>query len=225
MNGKTVKVDKLPTVRRLPTYLQLLRSLARTGSEHVSSGYLAAVMGIEPILVRKDLELTGISGTPRVGYPISALLKAIEDFLGWDDVLHAFLIGAGKLGTALLGYDEFVNHGLKIIAAFDNDPAKIGTTIQGIRVFGIAKMPDLQKRLNVGLAVLALPPEHAQSVTDILVQTGIRGIWNFTSVDLDVPPDVITQKEDMLSGLAVLSVKMARNGTPAPLLGGCSNDN
>lgn len=223
MNGKTVKVDKLPTIRRLPTYLQLLRTLARNGNEHVSSGYLAAVMGIEPILVRKDLELTGISGTPRVGYPISALLKAIEDFLGWDDVLHALLVGVGKLGTALLGYGEFLNHGLKIITAFDNDPAKIGTTVQGIRIFSVAKMPDLQKRLNISLAVLATPPEHAQNVTDILVHGGIKAIWNFTPVDLNVPPDVITQKEDMLSGLAVLSVKMARSGTL--LLGGCSNEN
>jgi len=211
MNRKTIKLDKLPTIRRLPTYLHLLRGLSRKGNEFVSSGYLAEIMGIDSILVRKDFELTGITGTTRVGYSIPDLTRSIEDFLGWGDTMNAFLIGAGQFGSALLGYKDLTNYGLKIVAAFDNDPMKINRSVHGIRVFDVAKMPELLNRLNVRLAVLTLPPEEAHGVANLLVESGIRGIWNFTSAALDVPDGVTTHKEDIISGFAVLSVKMARN--------------
>jgi len=155
--------------------------------------------------------LTGITGTTRVGYSIPDLTRSIEDFLGWGDTMNAFLIGAGQFGSALLGYKDLTNYGLKIVAAFDNDPKKINRSVHGIRVFDVAKMPELLNRLNVRLAVLTLPPEEAHGVANLLVESGIRGIWNFTSAALDVPDGVTTHKEDMISGFAVLSVKMARN--------------
>lgn len=211
MACKTIKIDKLPTIRRLPAYLHLLRALSKKGEEFVSSNYLAEAMNIESILVRKDLELNGISGRRGVGYFIPELIKSIEDFLGWDDSMDAFLIGVGQLGTVLLGYKDLEHYGLKIIAAFDNDPRKIHKSIHGIKVFNISKVPELLLRLNVRLAILTIPPEEAQGVADLLVESGIKGIWNFTPVTLNVPDGVITQKEDLLSGLAVLSVKMARS--------------
>jgi len=210
MGCKTVKIDKLPTIRRLPAYLHLLRALLRKGEEFVSSSYLAEAMNIESILVRKDLELNGISGTPGVGYFVPELVKSIEDFLGWGDSMDAFLIGVGQLGAALLGYKDLEHNGLKIIAAFDNDPTKIRKPIHGIQVFNVSRLPELLLRLNVRLAILTTPPEEAQAVADLLVDSGIKGIWNFTPVNLNVPDGVITQKEDLVSGLAVLSVKMAR---------------
>jgi redox-sensing transcriptional repressor len=210
MGVNTTKVDKLPTIRRLPTYLRILRDFSKNGSEYVSSSQLAEVMNIEPILVRKDLVLTGIVGTPRIGYHIPDLIKAIEDFLGWGVPLDAFLIGAGHLGTAILGYKEMNKYGHKIVAAFDKDPRKIDQSIHGVRVFDIAKVPELIRSLNISLAILTVPPEEAQGVADLLVEAGIQGIWNFTSVTLDLPNGITTHKEDLLSGLAVLSVKMAR---------------
>jgi redox-sensing transcriptional repressor len=213
MGCKTVKVDKLPTIRRLPAYLHLLRALLRKGEEFVSSSYLAEAMNLESILVRKDLELNGISGTPGVGYFVPELVKSIEEFLGWGDSVDTFLIGVGQLGTALLGYKDLEQNGLKIIAAFDNDPAKINKSIHGIRVFNVSRLPELLLRLNVRLAILTTPPEEAQAFAEILVDTGIKGIWNFTPANLNVPDGVIVQKEDLVSGLAVLSVKMARVGT------------
>jgi len=210
MNGKKTKVDKQPTIRRLPMYLRILRGLADKGNEFVSSSQLADVMNIEPILVRKDLVLTGIVGTPRIGYHISDLIRSIEDFLGWREPLATFLVGAGHLGTAILGYRDIKNFGHKIVAAFDKDPAKIGTSIHGIQVFDIKTIPDLLKKFGVRLAILAVPPEEAQEVADFIVQSGIQGIWNFSSVSLVVPKGVATHKEDLIAGLAVLSVKMAR---------------
>ena len=225
MSCKTIKIDKLPTIRRLPTYLQLLRTLFRKGEEFVSSNQLARALNLESILVRKDLELNGYSGTPGVGYFIPELIKAIEDFLGWGDSMDAFLIGVGQLGTALLGYRDLGHNGLKIIGAFDNDPTKIHKPINGIQVFNITKLPELLLRLNVRLAILTTPSEEAQGVADLLVDSGVKGIWNFTPVDLNVPDGVTTQKEDLVSGLAVLSVKMARVSAAERNLKESHNDN
>ncbi len=210
MGEKTTKVDKLPTIRRLPMYLRILRNLAEKGQEHVSSGQLAEVMNIESILVRKDLVLTGIVGTPRIGYHISDLISSVEGFLGWGERLDVFLVGAGHLGTAVLGYKEMHDNSHRIVAAFDKDPAKVNCLIHGVRVHDIAELPALVDKMNVRLAILTVHAEDAQEVTDFLVKAGIKGIWNFTSVSLDVPDSVTTHKEDLLSGLAVLSVKMAR---------------
>lgn len=210
MNGKAAKVDKLPTIRRLPMYLRILRNFAEKGQERVSSGQLAEVMNIDSILVRKDLVLTGIVGTPRIGYNISDLISSVEGFLGWGERLDVFLVGAGHLGTAILGYREMHDNSHRIAAAFDKDPAKLNSTIHGVRVHDIDEMPQLVDKMNVRLAILTVHPEDAQEVTDFLVKAGIKAIWNFTSVSLDVPESVTTHNEDLLSGLAVLSVRMAR---------------
>jgi redox-sensing transcriptional repressor len=124
--------------------------------------------------------------------------------------LNAFLIGAGHLGTAILGYKEMSSYSHKIVAAFDKDPRIIDQSIHGVRVFNISRAPELLKELNVRLAILTVPAEEAQKATDLLVKAGIQGIWNFTSANIVVPDGITIHKEDLISGLAVLSVKMAR---------------
>jgi redox-sensing transcriptional repressor len=210
MKRRVLKIDKLPTVRRLPAYLTILRELFLKEEQFVSSAYLAERLEIEPILVRKDLELTRINGTPRIGYCIGDLVKGIEDFLGLGETLDAFLVGVGQIGTSILYNRELTNLGLKIVAAFDKEPQKIKALIQEVPVFDISRLAELSKRIHVGLAILCVPPEDAQEVTDILVMSGIKGIWNFTSTNIVVPEDVVAQKEDLASGLAVLSVKLNR---------------
>jgi redox-sensing transcriptional repressor len=210
MGVKAIKVDKLPTIRRLPMYLRILRDLSEKGKEYVSSSQLAEVINTDSILVRKDLILTGIVGTPRIGYHIPDLISSIEEFLGWGEPLDVFLVGAGHLGTAILGYKEMHENSHRIIAAFDKDPMKVGSLIHGIQVHNIDEAPKLVKKWNVRLAILAVHGDDAQGVADFLVEAGIKGIWNFTSATLDVPQGITTHQEDLLSGLAVLSVKMAR---------------
>jgi len=216
MSPKTLKIDKLPTIRRLPAYLQILRALSVKGEEFVSSAYLADQMQIEAILVRKDLELTGISGTPRVGFRVQDLIAAIEKFLGWGRVLDTCLVGAGQLGAALLGHRELNQFGIRIVAAFDTDPVKIGSSLHGVTVFPVSRLSELLKRLTILLAIVCVPPDVAQMVVDQLVEGGIQAVWIFTSANITVPEHVIFQREDLLSGLAVLSARLTRNGPTVP---------
>ncbi|MRR56417.1 MAG: redox-sensing transcriptional repressor Rex [Deltaproteobacteria bacterium] len=209
------KIDKLPTVRRLPGYLSILQKLSATGEMFVSSSKLAEKMGIIPILVRKDIELIQVSGTPRIGYPIKLLIERIENYLGWGASLDAVLIGAGQLGSSILANRELNTLGLRIAAGFDNDSRKMKTSVHGVPIYDSARLEELLKTMHIGLAILCVPAVYAQNVTDILVASGVKGIWNFTSARLSVPEDVITQKEDLTPGYAVLSAKLTRLQTSA----------
>jgi redox-sensing transcriptional repressor len=204
--NKLQKIPAQPSIRRLPSYLHIIRQAKNEGAEYISGTVIAQELHLEPIQVRKDLAITGIVGKPKKGYPVVALMAAIEHFLGWDEMQLAVLVGAGNLGTALTGYPEFQFHGLNICAAFDLDPGKIGKAIHGVPVFSLATLPEQIKNLKAHIAILTVPSAHAQEVTDILVPAGIDAIWNFTNVKLKVPETVIVQKEDLTSGYAMLCV-------------------
>ena len=209
MEAERPKVGNLASVKRLPAYLHLLKQLQESGREVVSSAHIAEKLKLEAIQVRKDLAVTGNVGKPKVGYYIPTLIDAIEQFLGWDNHTEAFLVGAGNLGSALLGYAGLRKHGLSIIAAFETDPNKVGTEIHGKDVLPLEKLPDLATRLHVTMGIITVPPEAAQSVADLMVASGITAIWNYAPTHIDVPHNVVVQNEDLASGLAVLSVKAA----------------
>jgi redox-sensing transcriptional repressor len=202
------KIAAAPSVRRLPSYLHLVRQLRNEGDEYISGTVIARELNLEPIQVRKDLAITGITGKPKRGYPVDALIRAIEHFLGWDTVRDAVLIGAGNLGTALMGYKEFRFHGLNLIAAFDQNPQKTGTTVHGVPVLSVDALETRVRDLGVKTAILTVPSPFAQETADILVRAGIEAIWNFTNVKLRVPGNVVVQKEDLSSGYAMLCVKI-----------------
>ena len=202
------KVPKLPSIRRMPTYLHKLLQMRKSGLDTVSTTVLAKYMNLEPIVVRKDLEITEIIGQPGVGYKIKELIDAIKTFLNWENASDAVLVGAGSLGSALLGYHGFEDYGMKIIAAFDTDASKIDTMIHGRKVFDLKRLPELASRLHVQLGVLCVPPEYAQETAEMMVAGGIKAIWNFTNVSLTLSEDVVVQREVIASGLAVLSVKL-----------------
>ena len=204
------KIAKLPSIRRLPGYLHFAKVQKKKGRDVISTTRLANEFKLEPIVVRKDLEITKIKGQPGVGYDLSTLIKAIEEFLGWHNSTDVFLVGTGALGTALLGYSGFENHGINIVAAFDADPEKIGKNIHGYEVFDIAKMTDLCDRMKVHLGILCVPNKAAQEVANLMVAGGVKAIWNFSQHNLKVPESVVVQKEVLASGLAVLSVKLSK---------------
>lgn len=202
----TMSSASIPTIRRLPSYLYLVRKAKEEGVEIISGTVIANELDLEPIQVRKDLASTGIIGKPRVGYKVTDLIEAIEKFLNWDKKHNAILVGAGNLGTALLGYKEFSKNGLNFLAAFDIDESKIGTTINNTPVYHISELEEFVKKESVEIAVLTVRSGIAQDVADDICQTGIKTIWNFTKVKLKVPKDVLLLKEDLSSSYAVLSV-------------------
>jgi len=198
----------LPTIRRIPMYYRLLLKLYEEGHSVVSSSFLAEALGLESIVVRKDLANIGIAGKPKIGFDTRESIQTIDTLMNSRDSNEAFLIGVGRLGEALLCYKGFEQLGLHIIAGFDIDPEKIGNRIQGKEVFDVKELPRLAQRMNIQIGVLCVAEEAAQHAADILVEAGIKGIWNFTPSKLNVPSHVVVQREDLAEGLAVLTVKL-----------------
>lgn len=206
------KLLSAPTIRRLPSYLTIVRQHAAEGQAFISGTSIAQELNLEPIQVRKDLSITGIAGKPKKGYPVAELITAIERFLGWEKPRAAILVGAGNLGSALIGHRDFREHGLNLVAAFDIDPARAGRKIHGRPVYRLEELAQRIRELGISLAVLTVPPEAAQETAQSMVDAGIDAIWNFTNVKLKLPSQVMVQREDLSSGFALLSVMMKRSG-------------
>jgi redox-sensing transcriptional repressor len=205
------------TLRRLPIYYRWLQETAATGTVHaVSCADLARALGLDPTLVRKDIETTGIVGKPRVGYPLGDLVAWIENFLGLNRPKAAVLAGTGSLGSALLGYGKFRSHGMQIVAAFDIDSEKIGQTIHGTEVQPLFCLSDFVRHRRALLGLIATPAGAAQSVADLMVNGGIRAIWNFAPAHIRVPQGIIVQNEDLYYSLASLSFKLEHRMSVTP---------
>ena len=209
---KTFGPFPLPTIRRYPIYLRCIREMTAAGELHISSAVVAEKLGLDPVLTRKDLAMAGVPGKPRRGYPAKKLQDALNHALGWDNTTDAVLIGAGSLGNALLGYSGFEEQNLSIIVAFDSNPGLLGLALHGVKVRPMEDLPRFVKRMKIKLGILTVPNAAAQSCADQLVAAGIRGIWNFSSVQLEVPQGVVVQNVDLAQSLAILSHTI----TPAP---------
>lgn len=199
----------LPTIRRYPLYLSAINAKITQGESFVSSAALARELDIDPVKLRKDLARAGVPGTPRRGYPAKELTEAIYRTLGWDTNTDAVLVGVGSLGRALLGYQGFKDLNLSIAIAFDASPAVIGTYCHDVQVWDVADLKKNVLRLGLRLGILTVPNAAAQECADLLVSAGIRGIWNFTTVPISVPPGVKVQRVDLAASLAVLSHAIA----------------
>ena len=184
-------------IKRLTLYHFILDEL-KESEETISSTKIAQLLDIDPSQVRKDLKILNNSGKCRIGYNAKELKRSIEECLGFKQTKDAFIVGAGNLGSALVKYNSFKDYGLNILAMFDNDSKKIGTTINGKEVFEITKVSNLVKRLNVDIAILTVPKEAAQSIANYLAGSGIKYIWNFTPCVLDVPKTVRIWNENLI---------------------------
>jgi redox-sensing transcriptional repressor len=202
-----------PTLRRLPVYYRRLREALDKGITYVSSEELGDCADVPAAQVRKDLHYVSEFGRPGVGYDARALAGNLEEFLGLVNDKEAFLAGAGNLGRALALYPGFQQYGLQIIALFDCDPAKLGDLPDGRRVWPIEKLPDLARRLNVQMGIIAATASCAQEIADAMVAGGIRAIWNFAPVKLTVPDGVLVKNEDLAAELATLSHHIAQQKT------------
>jgi redox-sensing transcriptional repressor len=202
------RVVSEPTLKRLPLYHRFLKERQADGHETVSCTDIGLNLDLDPTQVRKDLEAVGAVGRPRIGYVLSGLTNELEQFLGWNNVHDAFLVGAGSMGSALLGYRKFEQCGLKIVAAFDQDPSKIGGQIHGKHVLALEKLPNLAERMHILIGIITVPAAEAQAVADLMVSGGIRALWNFAPIRLRAPEHVIVHNEDLYCSLASLSQKL-----------------
>jgi len=191
-------------LKRLPSYLSYLQSLPEDGPSHISATCIANALGMGEVQVRKDLAVVSNAGKPKVGYPRLELIETISRYLCYDNTNDAILVGAGKLGQALLGYSGFEAYGLNILAAFDVQPAKG----QDKPILPMEDMEKFCRENNVHVGIITVPKEHAQQVCDRLIQCGIRAIWNFAPTHLDVPKNTLVQNENMATSLAVLSMHL-----------------
>jgi len=208
--GLPARTVSEPTLKRLPLYHRLLQEWRVAGRATVSCPDIGQALDLDATQVRKDLEAVGIVGRPRIGYGLADVIDGLELFLGWKNLNDAFLAGAGSMGSALLGYRKFEDCGLKIVAAFDLDPSKVGTTIHGKHVLPLDKLADLARRMHVLIGIITVPAAEAQGVADLMVAGGIRAIWNFAPVRLRVPNAVIVHNEDLYCSLASLSQKLSQ---------------
>ncbi len=197
-------------VARLPEYYQILKMLSKKGREHVSSEHLAEVLGIDSSLVRKDLAWA-YTGVQKVGYHIPATVKKIEEVLGLNNTKDAFLVGAGSLGQALMGYTGFREYGLSILAAFDIDQEKVGQKIGDTKVFPMSEFDRLARRLNIQMGIVAVTEDAAQQVADQMVEAGFKALWNFAPVFLKLPDDILVRNENLAGGFAMLGYELERS--------------
>lgn len=198
-------IASIPTIKRLPSYLNLVKRASSDGIQIISATNIAKELDLEPIQVRKDLAVTGIIGKPRIGYNVEELASALQSFLNWDVKHKAIVVGCGNLGSALMNYGELKNHGLTIVGAADASPEKIGTEKMGVKISAVDDLPKLIKQTGATMVILTVPPVQAQNVADILDGTDIKAIWNFTNVKLKIADRILVLMEDLSSGFAVIS--------------------
>ena len=194
-------------LKRLPGYLAYLKSIPDSAAPNISATALANALGMGEVQVRKDLAMVSDGGRPKIGYRRESLIEDIEQFLGYDNTTDAVLIGAGKLGQALLDYKGFDAYGLNILAAFDLKPA-INKTESGKPVLPMDKLESFCRGHKVLMGVITVPAANAQQVCDQLISSGIKAIWNFTNTHLDVPANILVQNENMATSLALLSMHL-----------------
>ena len=190
-------------LKRLPGYLSYLKG---RDAQYISATAIATALKMGEVQVRKDLAAVSDGGRPKSGYERLSLMEDISSFLGYDNATDAILVGAGKLGQALLGYSGFEAYGLNILAAFDTAPA--ATEIEGKPVMHISSLPEFCNRRNVLMGIITVPVDAAQTVCDRLIDCGIKAIWNFAPTHLEVPDGILVQNENMATSLAVLSMHL-----------------
>ena len=194
-------------LKRLPGYVAYLRTLSDSASPYISATALANALGMGEVQVRKDLAMVSDGGRPKIGYLRESLIEDIEQFLGYDNTTDAVLIGTGKLGQALLGYNGFDAYGLNILAAFDAKPVS-NATEHGKPIYPMEQLESFCRTNKVLMGIITVPTQYAQQVCDQLIACGIKAVWNFAPTHLEVPSNILVQNENMATSLAVLSMHL-----------------
>ncbi|MGI5916747.1 MAG: redox-sensing transcriptional repressor Rex [Anaerolineae bacterium] len=209
-----------PSLARLPAYLRRLIQAIELGESVISSQALGEAAGVPAAQVRKDLSHLGELGRAGIGYEVEHLASVLHGFLGLGRAKRAVVVGAGNLGRALAAYPGFARYGLRIVALFDVDPAKIGRRESGREVYALDRLPEVVRQESVDMGILTVPADQAQDVADLMIEAGIEVIWNFAPQALQVPDHVFLQYEDLAARLAIISYHIARRAEPESISNG-----
>lgn len=197
-------------IRRLPRYYRYLGELLENGVERISSGELSRKMNVTASQIRQDLNNFGGFGQQGYGYNVQYLQDEIGKILGLHEQRNMVIVGAGNLGQALANYASFEKRGFILKGIFDVNPRLEGMTIRGVPIRMMDELQDFIRQENVTLAVLTIPKAKAAEIANLLVEAGVRGIWNFVHTDLHVPEDVIVENVHLSESLMRLSYKINR---------------
>ena len=197
-------------IKRLPRYYRYLGELLEDNVERISSNDLSKKMRVTASQIRQDLNNFGGFGQQGYGYNVNYLYTEIGKILGLDTVHPMVIVGAGNLGQALANYVEFEKRGFKLVGIFDVNPVLEGIAVRGIEIQMISDLPFFLKENNVEIAILTLPKNKAIDMADILIENGIKAIWNFAHVDLDTPDGVIVENVHLSESLMTLSYNLSQ---------------
>ena len=192
------------TLGRLPEYLRLLKSIEK---EHqtISATVIAKYLGFGEVQVRKDLGVVSGKGKPKIGYVTSELIERLEYCLGRNNLCQVVIVGAGKLGRALLDYQGFSDYGLEIVAAFDSAVDDVTFSESGKPIYPMREFEGFCYKCDIKIGVITVPKSAAQEICDLMVKNNISAIWNFAPEILHVPDNVVVQQENLALSLAYLN--------------------
>lgn len=200
------------TMNWLPLYYNFIIEKQRENLQNVSSAMIAKSLKLNNIQVRKDLaSISSIPGKPRVGFDVETILNDLERVLGCKNLDEVILVGVGRLGRTLLNYNGFHKYNLDIVASFDVDKDKVGAVINGKPVFGIETLKSFVEEHDIKIGIITVSGNAAQKVCDMLVDAGIKAIWNFAPVHLELPDGIIIKHENLAASLALLTQRYEKS--------------
>lgn len=191
-------------IRRLPVYYRYLEEESEKGQVRISSKGLSEKTGFTASQIRQDLNNFGGFGQQGYGYNVESLKDEIAKIIGINKIRKAVVIGSGSLGCAIAKYKGFKNSGLEVKSLFDTNEEKIGTSIEGVAIRDMSELKDFVTKNKIDVGIIATPAASAQEITDTLVELGVKGIWNFAPLDLEVPEDVILESVRLNDSLLTL---------------------
>ncbi len=197
-------------IKRLPRYYRYLGELLEENVERISSNDLSRKMRVTASQIRQDLNNFGGFGQQGYGYNVKYLYTEIGKILGLDSVHPMIILGAGNLGQALANYVDFEKRGFRLTGIFDINPVLEGIAVRGIEIQMLSELPMFLKQHPVEIAILTLPKNKAKEMANVLVENGIKAIWNFAHIDLDTPKDVIVENVHLSESLMTLSYNLSQ---------------
>ena len=197
----------IETIKRLPLYLRILKVKREENVKNISSTAIANELKLNSIQVRKDLAaVSKEDGKPGVGFEIDKLIEDINEFLDLNQTKNVIIVGAGRLGQALLNYNQFENE-INVVMAFDKDKSKCNNE----NILYIDKMQEVIKEMDIHIGIITVPKEEAQNVCNLMIKNGIEAIWNFAPVNLEAPEGIAIKNEDLSVSLSILIKQMNKN--------------